>query len=137
MLFDHQLQHVTPKRLFLIDGIGAIVSAFLLGVVLMRFNAVIGLSKCILNFLALIPCCFAIYSTLCHLLIKEHWKPYLMCIAIFNILYCCLTLCVMIYYSGQLKAMAWLYFIGEIIIVITLAIIELRCAFSIDREFDK
>ena len=35
--------NLTPKKLFLIDGIGAVLSAFLLGVVLVKLQSLIGM----------------------------------------------------------------------------------------------
>lgn len=48
------------RQLFVIDGIGALISCFLLGIVLVYFNEWIGLSKPTLYFLAFFPLLFAI-----------------------------------------------------------------------------
>lgn len=53
-----------PKQLFLIDGLGAILSAILLGLVLVRFERIFGIPSSTLYFLAIIPIFFAIYDFL-------------------------------------------------------------------------
>ena len=61
-----------PKKLFLIDGLGALVSAFFLGVVLVRLESFFGIPPFILYFLAFLPCLFAAYDFFCYLKVKEH-----------------------------------------------------------------
>ncbi len=45
-----------PKKLFLLDGLGAILSAILLGVVLVNQQVLFGIPKPTLYFLAPAPC---------------------------------------------------------------------------------
>ena len=51
-----------PKKLFLIDGLGAILSAFLLGYVLVKLERVFGIPSKTLYFLATLPMFFVIYD---------------------------------------------------------------------------
>lgn len=51
-----------PKKLFLIDGLGAILSVFLLGFVLVKLERVVGIPSKTLYFLATMPVFFAIYD---------------------------------------------------------------------------
>ena len=115
-----------PKQLFLIDGIGALLSAFFLGVVLVRFEAFIGLPGQILRILALLPCLFAIYSFSCYFFRKGNWSILLSIIAIANLLYCVLTLGILIMYAESLTKLGWLYFLVEIVIIVILVTFELR-----------
>ena len=114
------------KKLFLIDGLGAMLSAFLLGVVLVRLEGLFGIPKSILYILASLPCLFAIYDFYCYFNIEQNMGLFLRGIAITNLLYCCLSLGFAIYHSQQITYLGWAYIIGEIIIVTILAIIELR-----------
>ena len=52
------IAELNPKKLFLIDGFGAIISAFLLGVVLVKFEEKIGVPVSVLYLLATIPLFF-------------------------------------------------------------------------------
>ncbi|MCF6348539.1 MAG: hypothetical protein L3J20_09610 [Flavobacteriaceae bacterium] len=80
-----------PKKLFLIDSLGAFITAFLLGVVLTRFEVVFGMPKTVLYYLSLIALIFSIYSICCHFLLEKNWKPYLKGIIIANLTYCLIT----------------------------------------------
>lgn len=115
-----------PIQLFLIDGIGAVITGLLTGLVLTYFESFFGMPKLVLIPLALVAFIFAIYSFTCYFTIKKHWRFYLKIIAIANFLYCCVTFGFGIIYFNQLTIFGVLYFIGEIIIVLTLVTIELK-----------
>ncbi len=119
---------ISPKYLFLIDGLGALLSAFMLGVPLVYFEEHFGMPRNILYGLAFIPCVFAVYSLFCYGRLPANWRPYLRGIAILNLLYCCLTATCMVLMYSKLTLLGLLYFGGEIIIVVALALIELRVA---------
>ena len=113
------------KKLFLIDCLGALLSAFLLGVVLMNFESTFGMPRKELYFLSIIAFLLATYSFMCYFFIKRNWKFYLKIIAFANLLYCFLTIGLMLYFCKELTNYGFIYFVSEVIIVITLAIIEL------------
>lgn len=50
-----------PKMIFIIDGFGAVISAFLLGVILVMFEDTFGMPRQTLYLLALIAVGFAFY----------------------------------------------------------------------------
>jgi hypothetical protein len=77
-----------PKKLFLADGLGAIVSAFFLGVILAKYEPSFGMPKTALYFLASIACLFAVYSLGCLFLVTKNFQPYLKGIALANLSYC-------------------------------------------------
>jgi uncharacterized membrane protein YsdA (DUF1294 family) len=119
------------QKIFLIDGIGALVSAILLGIVLVALEPYIGMPPKVLYVLALLAGAFAVYSLTCHIRVKTNRGRYLRIIAIVNLLYCCLTLGLVFYFREQVTIWGWLYFVGEIIIVSTLARMELKIAKTI------
>ncbi len=119
---------VKPKKLILIDSLGALLSAFLLGVILVRFESSFGMPRKILYFLAMTASAMAIYSFVSYLVIKENRKPYLKIIACTNLVYCCITAGLPMYFCKELTHLGLLYFLSEITIIITLAIIELKSA---------
>jgi len=125
---------LNPKKLFLIDGIGAILSSFLLGVVLVKFEAIFGIPSSALYFLATIPIFFAIYDFYC--LQKRHQKTgiFLKVIAVLNLIYCCISLTLAFYHFGTITDLGWIYVCIEIIIVSLLALIELKTGRNIIKK---
>lgn len=121
-----------PKKLFQIDGIGAVLSAFLLGVVLVKWEALFGIPKSTLYFLALLPCFFAVYDMFCYLKVDKKSGVYLQGIAITNLIYCCLSLGLAIYHKEEITNLGWMYIVTEIVIVGGLAYIELKVAQKIN-----
>ena len=119
---------LTQKKILLIDSLGALLSAFMLGVVLVRFESTFGMPRKVLYFLSIIACILATYSFICYLLIKENRKPYLKIIACANLIYCCVTAGLTIYFNSVLTNWGFTYFLCEVAVIITLAIIELKSA---------
>ena len=123
-----------PKILFLIDSIGALATAFFLYVVLRNFNEYFGMPITILNYLSAIAACLCIYSTICLVLIKENWIPFIMIISIANLLYCILTSGLVIFYHPKLTIFGTTYFLGEIAIILGLVYIELNVMSAIKKS---
>jgi len=114
------------KKLFIVDGVGALLSAFFLGVVLVKLQALIGMPKNTLYVLAVFPVFFALYD-----FISYFQKPItqvflLKLIAYFNSIYCIVSMYLLFQHAESLLPLGWLYFIGEIIILGILIFIELR-----------
>lgn len=117
-----------PKKLFLIDGYGAIVSAYLLGVVLVSLEHYFGIPPSTLYILASLPILFAVYDFYCYRKTSDKLGTYLQGIAIVNILYCCLSLGLAFYHLNTITIVGWIYILIEILVVITLAILEFKVA---------
>ena len=117
---------ITPKKLFLIDGLGAVTSAFMLGFVLVKFQVFIGLPKNTLYTLSIIPCFFILYSFYCFYKLPKNWKFYLKIIAILNVLYCLLTISLVTIHFEKITFLGISYFILEIIVIGILTSIELK-----------
>ena len=130
MMFKNVIERFSsdPRKLFLIDGMGATLSAFLLGVVLVRLESLFGIPPQALYFLAFLPCIFMVFDLYCYLRVHENVAPFLQAIAYINILYCCLSIGVAFYHAQQLTPLGWAYIIIEILIVILIAVIELKTA---------
>lgn len=116
------------RRLFLIDALGALTTAFMLGLVLTHFQVYFGMPRNVLQLLALVAVAFFVYSFACYLRLPEKWRVFLWGIAVANLLYCVLTLSLVVYWYGQLTPLGILYFAGEALIIVVLAITELRVA---------
>ncbi|MEM6271561.1 MAG: hypothetical protein AAF998_19145 [Bacteroidota bacterium] len=122
------LKNLTFKKLFLIDGMGAIITALMLSHVLARLESFFGMPRQILFILAGIAAGFAVYSILCHFLVRENWRPFLRGIATANIAYCIVTFGLVVYLFDTLTYLGIAYFIGEIILVVGLARFEFEFA---------
>jgi hypothetical protein len=117
-----------PKYLFLIDSLGAILSTTLYITVLANFEAIFGIPPNAIYILAILASIYALYSGICYLIPLKNWRVCLQIIAIANLFHCILTVAMLFYYQGSFTILGLLYFIGEFMIVISLAIVELKIA---------
>ncbi|MEP5614050.1 MAG: hypothetical protein ABJP45_17490 [Cyclobacteriaceae bacterium] len=125
-----------PKSLFLLDGIGALVSAILLGVVLVLFESIIGMPVPALYFLACFPCLFLLYDLSCYFSIKRNWSTYIKVIAIANLLYCCLSIGLVVFHFQRLTQLGLIYFLLEFTVVLVLVRIELKTATNLNDRVE-
>lgn len=126
-----------PQTLLLVDAYGALLSSFLLGIVLVNLQEYVGIPIRTLYFLAVIPIFFAIYDFYHS---KKEWNqvsPYLRGIAIMNIIYCLLSISFAFYHSNTITMLGWIYILVEVCIVLTLAIFEWRIAYKISVAASK
>ena len=125
---------INPSRVFLIDGLGALISAFFLGIVLVKFQYLVGIPRPTLYVLAFLPCLFALYDFYCFFNIRTGHAQFLRIIAYVNIIYCCLSLTLAIYNYETITLLGCLYIIIEITIVVFLAFIELKTANTLNSR---
>ena len=116
-----------PKRLFLIDGIGALLSAFLLGIVLVALEPFVGIPKSTLYILAVFPIGFALVDAF-GFWFTSQVALVLKVIATLNLLYIALSLALASYHLETITLWGWIYITGELAIVLALAITELKVA---------
>jgi len=93
----------------LIDGLGAVVSALFLGVVLVEFDEVFGIPKPTLYFLALFPCLFAVYDFYCYNAESTNFGTALMGIAVMNTAYSFLSAGLTTYHFRKITYFGWGY----------------------------
>lgn len=118
----------SPRTLFLVDGVGALVTALLVGVVLPMLGEHIGTPRPVLRALAVAAAVFAAYSLTCAATRPTRWPGYLRGIALANAGYCLVTAAVLFRFAAALHVLDWLYFVGEIVVVGALVTLELRVA---------
>ena len=123
-----------PKKLFLIDGLGALFTTFFLCVVLRNFYEYVGMPISALTYLSVISACLCVYSMSCFSFVKGNLIPFIRRISIGNLLYCILTMVLILIYYSQLKTIGMIYFVIEVIIIIGLVYIELNVATAILKE---
>lgn len=128
-MIKQTIDKINPYLLFLVDGMGAMYSAAMLGLVLARFEKIFGMPTATLYPLAFLALLFSVYSFGCFVIKPQNWKPYLKAIAIVNLLYCTLTLFLISYLHQKITPLGLIYFILEIIVITLLAGVELKTAF--------
>ncbi|MGB1041253.1 MAG: hypothetical protein ACPGVD_10295 [Flavobacteriales bacterium] len=119
---------LTAKKIFLIDAIGASISAVLLRYVLPFFQEYIGMPTDILISLSMLATILMSFSFLNYFDNKKELKLFLIVIAVGNFIYCLISLYYMIVYFTELTILGLSYFAVEKVIVLTLAFIEIKTA---------
>lgn len=114
---------VELKTIFLIDGLGALLTAFMLGIVLPHLSSLFGTPAHILPPLAMAAVCFAAYSFCCYWGQVSHWG-FLAAIAVANVVYCLITITLVLWYLQQFTWLSILYFLAEVLIVLVLVAFE-------------
>ena len=117
---------VRPKILFLIDGIGAFLTAFFLAVILSKFEPIFGMPQTILYCLSIIAFIYAIYSLCCSVFISNKWRPFLLVIAVANTMYCFVTIGAVYANYPDLTKLGLMYFVLELFVICCLVFIELK-----------
>lgn len=120
-----KLRH-SPKRIFLIDASGAILSALFLGIILPVFQIYIGIPRATLYILAVFPLIFAAFDLYAYYFTPSDSPRCLRIITGANLLYCILTFSLVMYYYKQIMPLGIIYFSAEIIVIILLVYIEVR-----------
>ncbi len=123
-------KNTTPKQFLLIDGIGALVTIFFLGIVLVHYEPYFGMPKTILYGLVVAPGIFALYSFSGYFFLKSTWAKYLRVVALGNLAYCVATSYLIFCYYANLTSLGLLYFIGEILVILILVWFEWRSTTS-------
>lgn len=122
------------KTIFLIDSLGAILTSFFLFVIMRQFNEYFGMPETILTSLSILAICFSIYSMACFLFLKGSPTPFIRIIGIANLLYCSLTILLLIKHFALLTIIGTIYFLIEIVIILGLSYIELHVARELKKK---
>ena len=121
---------MTAKKLFLLDALGALLTALNLAIVLPFFQEYIGMPIASLYSLAVIASLFFCYSILCYKYLPSKWPIFLIAIAVANLLYCPLTIWVLFNNWEGLKPLGQAYFAVEFTVIMVLAAFELSFAYK-------
>lgn len=117
-----------PKYLFLVDGVGAVISALLYFILLGNLVNVFGIPRNISYNLGFLAVVYAITSLTCFATQPKHWRIFLKIIAFANLLHCFITIALIYFLNGQITTLGILYIAIEVLIVVPLAIFELKTA---------
>lgn len=121
----HKLQK-NPKKVFLIDALGAFISLFSFLCILTPLQVYFGMPTAVLFVLSICAIVLFIYSFSCYKWIQLNWKPYLKIIIIFNSLYTAFSIGLIFYHFNQLTFLGLSYFCIEIAIIFMLIYLEIK-----------
>ncbi len=116
-----------PQKLFLLDGLGALFSAVMLGIVFVELEMYIGIPKATCHLLAFIPCLFVVYDFFCYHFVRSI-GPFLQIIGIMNIAYVLLSVSLAMLHIESITFMGFGYLFLEIVMVLFLTVVELKVA---------
>ncbi|WP_343913067.1 hypothetical protein [Aquimarina litoralis] len=114
-----------PKLLFLVDGIGALLTLMFLSIVLPAIRQFIGIPLKALHFLAVIAIVLLLYSTACYFLNPLKYRFFVKIIAFANLTYFFITVGTVIFYYDQMTLWGFFYFGLEALIILALVVLEL------------
>jgi len=121
-----------PSRIFLFDAAGAGVSLAFLIVILIYLRPYFGLPKEALYFLMLLPPVFIAYDLVMYTWPFQRLATGLRIIAFANLGYSLLAILLFLMHRGEVTPLGWAYLVVENIIIIALAVYELRVAKSLN-----
>jgi hypothetical protein len=85
------LMSLNERNIFLLDGVGATLSAALIGLILPLFSHWVGLPSWSLHYLAILPLIYAFYSFACYRFVTPVTPSLLKTIVILNLVYCLIS----------------------------------------------
>ena len=115
-----------PKKVFLMDAWGAIISLFSFWSILYPLEIYFGVPKTVLLKLSIIAICLFIYSFASFKLIKQNHKPFLKIIILLNSLYILFSIGLIFYYFKQLSFLGISYFVIEIAVILGVLFVEVK-----------
>lgn len=122
-----------PKKIFLLDGLGAMLSAALLYFLLIPNAVWIGLSETQIHALAIGAVCLVGYDLFARAVFTTERKWTLSLIALLNTIYCIITSGVLIVNYSSITLLGWVYFLGEMVIVGVLIYLEWKVSVTPKR----
>jgi predicted membrane-bound spermidine synthase len=125
----NNFQH-KPRKLLLLDALGALLSAALLYCLLMPHADWIGLPDTHIKALAIGAIFLASYDLLASFFFTSERKWTISVIALLNVSYCIITSGILIANYASITLLGWIYFIGEMAIVAVLVYLEWKIASS-------
>jgi hypothetical protein len=115
-----------PRRIFLFDGLGAVITILFLRIILVQLNDLVGIPISTLTILASLPMAFILIDVVGYVFFERIGPLVLKLIMTLNISYCFLSL-----YFGWLDFasitwLGWTYLMIEILIIVGVVLLENR-----------
>lgn len=114
---------LNEKNIFLLDGIGAVLSACFTGLILIRYSLFLGINVSTLQNLALLPTIYAFYSLSCYFFASKT-KPWMLLTVIGANLFYCLISLGLILFRERITWRGQLLLAAEIIVVLLVVLLE-------------
>lgn len=117
-----------PRRVFVLDGVGALVSALVLGLALPPFDDALGTTRSALLALAALPLAFTLYDLVCWAARVRWWRAAVYGIATANFLYPVISAVTLWNDEVALTGLGVAYFTAESATLWAITALELRVA---------
>lgn len=124
----------SPRQVFLADALGALLTTLTLSLLLVRVKSHLGVDAITLYTLASIAALLFLYSTAVFLIKPRNWLPFLKIIAVANMTYCPITFILLWRIHEKLTALAYVYFIGEAVLILSIALAEYKYAIKLKNK---
>ena len=98
------------------------------------FDQFVGMPRNVLLYLTIIALVFCLYSITCFFIVGAGWRLFLKAIVTANLLYCLLTIGLVIFYHDSIHILGMAYFFGEIVIICVLVTVEVKFILSSARN---
>ncbi|MDB4655585.1 hypothetical protein OAE48_01935 [Flavobacteriales bacterium] len=122
------MKTLSARQLLFVDGIGAIISAIMLGMVFPHFQQYVGMPITELYLLASLPIAFAVFDLYWLSFRAGNERTGLMLIAFSNMAYSLLSMLLVVVNFELLTALGLSYFIIELLVLAALVAFELKIA---------
>ena len=120
------MMKINARTILLCDGLGASLSAVMLGIILPAFKPLVGLPISLLHLLATLALLYAAYDFCC-LRWADHGHPqWLSAIILANLSHVILTLIYLWVYRREIQTFGVVYFIGEIFVVLVIVVYQVK-----------
>lgn len=116
---------LNQKNVFLLDGIGAVLSACFTGFILTRYSLFLGINVSLLQSLALLPTAYALYSLSCYFFVPKIRPWMLLAIISANVFYCLISAS-LILFRERITSLGKTLLTAEIIIVLLVVFVEIK-----------
>ncbi len=113
-----------PKYIFLIDGLGALITTLSLILLIVPFSEFWGTDSAFISRLATATVFFTLYSLSCFFMAGNAWKKLLAIIITANSIYCIITAWMLYQSFNSITLWGIAYFAGEIAVILSLVCVE-------------
>ncbi|MGH1345981.1 MAG: hypothetical protein ACRBN8_30735 [Nannocystales bacterium] len=113
------------RNIFLVDGLGALISTVATATILWRLQALLGMPEGMLAVLVVLAIGFAAYSLTCWAR-DAPLRPWLPLVMAANLAYCGLVAGALLWHGSALTTVGMAYFAGEIGVIIGVVALEAR-----------
>ncbi len=130
----NKLLSLNAKKMLLLDAWGAGITVLLLAVIVEPFQEHFGMPLVVLRLFSIIACVYTIYSLMSHYFGNRKHTLLLKIIAFANTFYGCLIAFFVVRYFEKLTLLGKIYFAGEIVLILSLVIVELLTAYKTSEK---